>query len=82
MEKKIKWGILGTGGIASVFAKDLTFAKNTERTAVGSRTKGSATKFAEDHDVSRAYGSYEELLQDSDVDAIYVAMPSRARHLT
>ena len=74
-EKIIKWGILGTGGIASVFAKDLAFAKNTERTAVGSRTKKSAIKFTEDHDVSRAYGSYEELLQDSDVDAIYVATP-------
>ncbi|RSK28825.1 gfo/Idh/MocA family oxidoreductase [Bacillus sp. HMF5848] len=74
-EKIIKWGILGTGGIASTFAKDLAFAKNAERTAVGSRTKESATKFAESHDVSRAYGSYDELLQDSDVDAIYVATP-------
>ena len=74
-EKTIKWGILGTGGIASAFAKDLAFAKNTEKTAVGSRTRESATKFAEEHGVSRAYGSYEELVQDSDVDAIYIATP-------
>ncbi|MEH7883824.1 Gfo/Idh/MocA family oxidoreductase [Bacillus sp. JJ1609] len=74
-DKIIKWGILGTGGIASAFAKDLAFAKNTEKTAVGSRTKESAAKFAEEHGVSRAYGSYEELVQDSDVDAIYIATP-------
>lgn len=74
-DKKIKWGILGTGLIASAFAKDLAFAGNTEKTAVGSRTKESAVKFAEEHGVSRAYGSYEELVQDPDVDAIYVATP-------
>lgn len=74
-ERIIKWGILGTGGIASAFARDLAFAKNTEKFAVGSRTKESAAKFAEEHGVSRAYGSYEELVQDPDVDAIYVATP-------
>lgn len=74
-DKMIKWGILGTGIIASAFAKDLAFAKNTEKFAVGSRTKESAAKFAEEHGVSRAYGSYEELVQDPDVDAIYVATP-------
>jgi dihydrodiol dehydrogenase / D-xylose 1-dehydrogenase (NADP) len=74
-DKIIKWGILGTGGIASAFARDLNFAENTEKLAVGSRTKESAAKFAEEHDVSRAYGSYEELVQDPDVDAIYVATP-------
>ena len=41
----------------------------------GSRTKESAAKFAEEHGVSRAYGSYDELMQDSDVDAIYIATP-------
>jgi dihydrodiol dehydrogenase / D-xylose 1-dehydrogenase (NADP) len=73
--KVIKWGILGTGGIASAFARDLEFAKNTEKLAVGSRTKESAEKFAEEHGVARAYGSYEELVKDSDVDAIYIATP-------
>ncbi|WP_079504918.1 Gfo/Idh/MocA family protein [Mesobacillus jeotgali] len=73
--KVIRWGILGTGGIASAFARDLAFAKNTEKTAVGSRTIESAEKFAEEHGVSRAYGSYEELVQDPAVDAIYIATP-------
>ena len=74
-EKIIKWGILGTGAIASAFARDLVFAKNTEKTAVGSRTKESADKFAAEHGVSTAYGSYEELVEDPNVDAIYVATP-------
>ena len=74
-ERVIKWGILGTGGIAGAFARDLNFAKNTEKLAVGSRTKESAEKFAEEHGFSRAYGSYEELVQDQDIDAIYVATP-------
>ena len=73
--KVIKWGIVGTGGIASAFARDLNFAENTEKTAVGSRTKESAEKFAEEHGIVRAYGSYEELVKDPDVDAIYVATP-------
>jgi len=74
-ENVTRWGILGTGGIATAFAKDLSFVENTEKTAVGSRTKESAVKFAEEHGVSRAYGSYEELVQDPDVDAIYIATP-------
>lgn len=74
-EKVIRWGILGTGGIASAFARDLAYCENVERIAVGSRTKESAERFAEEHDVARAYGSYEELVKDTDVDAIYVATP-------
>ncbi|WP_226038091.1 Gfo/Idh/MocA family protein [Aquibacillus saliphilus] len=75
MEKKIKWGILGTGGIAKKFAEDLSYASNADRIAVGSRTKNSAKEFAERYGIERAYGSYQELAEDKDVDAIYVATP-------
>ncbi|MDL4842684.1 Gfo/Idh/MocA family protein [Aquibacillus rhizosphaerae] len=70
-----KWGIMGTGGIASAFAKDLDFVKNTERVAVGSRTIESAKKFASTHGIARAYGSYQELAEDPEVDVIYIATP-------
>ncbi|MBM7570447.1 Gfo/Idh/MocA family oxidoreductase [Aquibacillus albus] len=73
--EKTRWGILSTGGIANQFAMDITFAKNAELVAVGSRTNESATKFAETHGIPRAYGNYEELAQDPEVDAIYVATP-------
>ncbi|ADU28944.1 Gfo/Idh/MocA family protein [Evansella cellulosilytica] len=71
----INWGIIGTGGIASKFANDLSFAKSAAKYAVGSRTLESAEKFAEEHSFSRAYGSYEELAADRNIDAIYVATP-------
>ncbi|MEK5479460.1 Gfo/Idh/MocA family oxidoreductase [Paenibacillus sp. FSL R5-0407] len=73
--KKIKWGIMGTGWIAEKFAEDLAHVGNGEGLAAGSRTKESAAKFAEKFGLPRAYGSYEELVNDPDVDAIYVATP-------
>ncbi|MNU79726.1 1,5-anhydro-D-fructose reductase [compost metagenome] len=71
----VKWGILGTGWIAQKFADDLAFVENAECLAVGSRSLESASRFAGAHGVARAYGSYEELVQDPDVDVIYVATP-------
>jgi predicted dehydrogenase len=69
-----RWGILGTGGIAQVFAKDLAYLDDHVVAAVGSRASASAAQFASDFPGCVAYGSYEELV-NSDVDAIYVASP-------
>ncbi|MET3851076.1 putative dehydrogenase [Paenibacillus sp. OAE614] len=78
MPKTIQWGILGTGWIASQFTKDLAFAENGVAAAVGSRTLDSASRFAADYGIGKAYGSYEELANDPDIDAIYVATPHPA----
>ncbi|MDQ0230706.1 Gfo/Idh/MocA family protein [Metabacillus malikii] len=75
MGETINWGIMGTGWIAKQFTEDLTFANNGQAVAVGSRTLESAEKFASTHQIARAYGSYEELVQDKEIDAIYVATP-------
>jgi len=69
-----KWGILGPGGIARAFAKDLQLLDGHEVGAVGSRTLSNAQEFAKTFG-GTAYGSYEELVADSSVDAIYVATP-------
>jgi len=69
-----KWGILGPGGIARAFAKDLQLLDGHEVAAVGSRTLSNAQEFAKSFG-GTAYGSYEELVADSTVDAIYVATP-------
>lgn len=69
-----RWGILGTGGIARAFAKDLAFLEGHEVTAVGSRSIESANTFANLYPGCIAYGSYQELV-NADVDAIYVASP-------
>ncbi|SEO13017.1 Predicted dehydrogenase [Amphibacillus marinus] len=75
MGKKLKWGILATGGIAESFVKDLAHAENGEGYAVGSRTLASAEKFAEKFNLPKAYGSYEDLAADPAIDVIYVATP-------
>jgi predicted dehydrogenase len=76
----IRWGILATGRIAEHFATDLALVDGSELAAVGSRRIDAATEFAERHGGARAYGSYEELAADPDVDVIYVATP-HSRHL-
>ncbi len=73
--KKLKWGILGTGIIAKLFAAGLKDVDNIELYAVGSRKTETAEIFAEEFNVSRAYCSYEEVVNDPEVDVIYVATP-------
>jgi len=73
------WGILGPGGIAQAFAKDLTFIEGHTIGAVGSRSLANAQHFANTFG-GTAYGSYEELVADSGIDAIYVATPHPAHH--
>lgn len=73
------WGILGPGGIARAFAKDLTLLEGHTVGAVGSRSLSNAQSFA-DVFGGTAYGSYEELINDSTIDAIYVATPHPAHH--
>lgn len=72
----IRWGILGTGGIAREFAEDLLNYTEMTVVAVGSRTLDGAQKFKSSISNSdlTAFGSYEELIA-SDVDAVYVATP-------
>ncbi|HEY5267213.1 MAG TPA: Gfo/Idh/MocA family oxidoreductase [Acidimicrobiales bacterium] len=75
MTKPLRWGILGTGRIAHTFASDLQFSDDGIVAAVGSRSNQSADVFAKEFDAARSYGSYEELVADDEVDAIYVATP-------
>jgi predicted dehydrogenase len=77
--ENFNWGILGPGGIARAFAKDLNFIQGHTIAAVGSRSLENAQKFEETFG-GTAYGSYEELVADPTVDAIYVATPHPAHH--
>ncbi|TXD52963.1 MULTISPECIES: Gfo/Idh/MocA family protein [unclassified Polaribacter] len=73
--KTIKWGIIGLGKIADKFATDLATLENAALFAVASRSQENANKFAEKHHAKKAYDSYEALIKDSEVDAIYIATP-------
>jgi predicted dehydrogenase/aryl-alcohol dehydrogenase-like predicted oxidoreductase len=75
MTRTLTWGILGTGRIAGVFAQGVKGSQTGTLLAVGSRTQAAADAFGEQWDISRRYGSYEQLLADADVQAIYVAAP-------
>src|SRR5690349_4680760 len=79
-EKNVRWGILGTGGIARTFATDLPLVPGAELAAVGSRTGAAAAAFADRHGFARSHGSWAELAADPEVDVIYVATP-HAFHL-
>ena len=68
-------GIIGTGWIAEKAAITLSGLTQAEAFAIGSRTAERADAFARKWDIPRAYGSYEELISDPDVDLVYIATP-------
>ena len=72
---EFRWGILGTGGIAQAFTCDLSYFNNHIVQAVGSRSLEKATDFALEFPGCTPYGSYEELVADPMIDAVYVATP-------
>src|SRR5665811_1358672 len=78
--RTIRWGILATGKIAATFARDLRLVEDCTLAAVGSRSLEAAQAFATEHGAERAYGSYDDLVADPNIDIIYVATP-HGRHL-
>jgi dihydrodiol dehydrogenase / D-xylose 1-dehydrogenase (NADP) len=73
--EKVRWGILGTGYIAGLFAEGLTAAEDATLVAVGSREQASADKFADRWNAPHRHASYQALANDPDVEVIYVATP-------
>ena len=74
MNKPFRWGVISTGGIARTFATDLKYLSDQVVHAVGSRNIENATNFGNEFG-AKAYGSYEELVNDPDIDAVYIATP-------
>jgi predicted dehydrogenase/aryl-alcohol dehydrogenase-like predicted oxidoreductase len=75
MSERLRWGIIGTGAIAHTFARGVKHSQRGELVAVGSRRQESADAFAKEFGLPRAHGSYEALLADGEVDAVYVSTP-------
>ncbi|HVN12172.1 MAG TPA: Gfo/Idh/MocA family oxidoreductase [Kineosporiaceae bacterium] len=75
MADVVRFGIIGTGGIASAFATDLWAVDGARLVAVGSRNRASAERFGAIHDVPRRHASYQDLIEDDEVDVVYVATP-------
>ena len=71
----MKIGIIGVGGIADIVTPTLVQLEEIECYAVASRTYEKAQAFATKYGFQKAYGSYEEMLDDPDVELVYVATP-------
>jgi len=80
MDKRLRFGILSTGNIAKQFAGGVAKSKHSQVVAVGSRNQSSADGFAKDFDIAHAYDSYDQLIQDLEVEAIYNALPNTMHH--
>lgn len=74
-QKLIRWGIIGAGKIASKFATDLSTIPNSKLYAIASRNLEKAKEFGAEFNADIAYGNYEELSLDPNVDAVYIATP-------
>ena len=80
--QKVKWGILGTANIArGCTIPGMKLAEHCELYAVAGRSREKAEAFQKEFDFAKAYGSYEELLEDADVQAVYIPLPNNL-HVT
>ena len=75
MSNKIRWGILGTGRMASDFALGLAQVNDAELVAIGSRTRASALRFAQKFNIPNIHQEYENVAKDDNVDVVYIATP-------
>jgi predicted dehydrogenase len=72
----VKWGIISTANINRLFLEGARTANGVEMAAVASRDKAKADQYARENDIATAHGSYEELLQDPQVEALYISLPN------
>ncbi|HQR10685.1 MAG TPA: Gfo/Idh/MocA family oxidoreductase [Casimicrobiaceae bacterium] len=72
----LRIGILGCANIARQFARDVAPSTEVRIVSVGSRNPDTAAAFAAAHGIGRHHGSYESLLSDAEVDAVYLPLPN------
>ena len=75
MKKTYNWAILGCGKIAKKFSEDLSLLPNANLYAAASRNLDNANRFAKEMGYEKAYGSYKEMVNDPNVDVVYIATP-------
>ncbi|SOD71449.1 predicted dehydrogenase [Jatrophihabitans sp. GAS493] len=76
----IRWGILATGGIARMFTRDLRHLPDARVVAVGSRSAAGAEAFGHEFGIAHRHGSYQALVEDPEVDVVYIATPHPGHH--
>lgn len=78
--EQVRWGILGAGGIAATVGADIAASPGSTLYAVAARDADRAADFATRNGVGRSYGSYRELVEDPDVDVVYLATTHAQHH--
>ena len=73
--QEVRFGVLGTARIATKVGQAIRDAGGAELVAIGSRSLDSAQTWASEHGAVRAYGSYEEVLSDAALEAVYIPLP-------
>jgi xylose dehydrogenase (NAD/NADP) len=76
----IRWGIMGTARINEKLMRGARGTDTAELIAVGSRAAGTGEAYAADHGIPKAHASYEALLADAEVDAVYISLPNHLHH--
>jgi xylose dehydrogenase (NAD/NADP) len=76
MVKPLRWGLLGTAGINRALIPPLQTSKRNKLMAVASRTQEKAEAYAREKKIPHAFGSYEALLADPEIDAVYIPLPN------
>jgi predicted dehydrogenase len=77
---KVRWGIIGPGGISATLLRDMGRASNFEVKAVASRDRSRAQSFATRFGIDHVHGTYDDLLADPEVDAVYIGLPNSLHH--
>lgn len=78
--KKVRFGIIGTGMIGKLFAQESKLTDNCTVIAVTSRSEETGKAFAEVYGIEKVYTDYEVMINDPDIDAIYIATPHTNHH--
>jgi predicted dehydrogenase len=80
MEKTLNWGILGTSFISGVMADAIVEEGNTTLYSVAGRSQAPLAAFAEKYGITNLYNDYDALINDDNVDIIYIALPNHLHH--
>ena len=78
--RPIRWGIIGTGDINKKLLRGARLSAEVDVVAVASRDPERAAAFAREHEIPRSFGTYEAMLGDPDVDAVYISLPNALHH--
>jgi xylose dehydrogenase (NAD/NADP) len=80
MTEPVRWGILSTALINTKVLRGAALSADVGVVAVGSRDAERSREFASQWGIARAYGSYDELLADPDIEAVYIPLPNSMHH--